>query len=309
MLLVFVLIAGPVGDYLGYDYDFSISFQGYDSLYSILGDDGDTTIFDTVTVIDTVTYGGYPAYINRHVRVSDILSRNDTLFSWEVSDTLFTYITRDSVFQKTYVIPFYTGLQWDLEITGETLILDIDNDDIDDTLIVQSGLGEVIDSVMITVPLGTFDAFNVLSTIHLTGWQSLIDDSCRIWIRDWQWLSPNTGVVQDSIVMIDTVKQFVWFELSRLIMYSEAVDSGYTGIFEWQRNTASAVKPIANGIVITGNGNHLIAIYDISGRWITEYDIYVDGKYRLMPDLVSGVYFAWLRNNSYVLSTKFVIVR
>ncbi|MGB3340013.1 MAG: T9SS type A sorting domain-containing protein [bacterium] len=308
ILLVFTLITGPVGDYIGYDYDYSIAYQGYDSLFSIIGDDGDTTVFDTVTIIDTLNYGGYPAYLNRHIRVSDIWSRNDTLFSWEVGDTLFTYITRDTVSQRTYVTPFYTGLQWDLDIAGETLIIDIDNDSIYDTLIVQSGIAEIIDSVTTTVPLGTFDVFKISSIMNLTGWQSFFNDSCRIWIQDWQWLAPHTGIIRDSVVIVDTVHQIIWLELLRFIMYSEAVDSGYTTIAEFYDYPGTSIQPVLNGIMISGRGNHLIDIYDISGRWVTSYDIYCDDKYKLKPKLLSGVYFAQVTNNEEQISVKFVVI-
>jgi hypothetical protein len=308
ILLVLTLIAGPVGDYIGYDYDYSIAYQGYDTLYSIFGDDGDTTVYDTVTTIDTLNYGGNPAYFNRHIRVSDLWSRNDTLFSWEVGDTLFTYITRDTISQKTYVTPFYTGLQWDLDIAGETLIIDIDNDSIHDTLVVQSGIAEVTDSVMITVPLGTFDVFEISSTMNVIGWQSLFDDSCRIWIRDWQWLAPYIGIVKDSTVVIDTVHQVIWFELGRFIFYSEAVDSGYTAVAEFHDDPERAIQPILNGIVIYGNGYHLIDIYDTSGRWVISYEIFCDGKYKLNPRILPGVYFARLHTARGLSTTKFVII-
>ncbi|MGB3480351.1 MAG: T9SS type A sorting domain-containing protein [bacterium] len=308
ILLTLTLIAGPVGNYIGYDYDYSIAYQGYDTLYSIIGNDGDTTIYDTVTIIDTLTYGGYPAYLNRHIRVSDLWSRNDTLFSWEVGDTLFTYITRDTVSQRTYVTPFHTGSQWDLDIAGETLIIDIDMDSIYDTLIVQSGVAEVIDSITTTVPLGTFDAFKISSTMNLTGWQSYFNDSCRIWIKAWQWLSPYTGIVRDSTVIIDTVHQVIWFELARLIFYSEAVDSGYTGIEELHNSPTTIMLPVINGIVISGTGYHLIDIYDVTGRHVSSYDIYCDGEYRLKPKLVSGVYFAQVTKNEEQISVKFVVI-
>lgn len=308
IFLIFALVTGPVGDYLGYDYDFSLIYQGFDSLYSIIGDEGDTIIYDTITVIDTLTYGGYAAYLNRHIRISDLWMRSDTLFSWENEDTLFTYISRDTVFQRTYITPFYTGLQWDLGITGETLIIDIDNDNIEDTLIVQSGVSEVLDSVVTTVPLGTFGTFNISSTMNLCGWQSLLGDSCRIWIRDWQWLSPNTGVVRDSIVIIDTVRQYVWFELLRYIMYSEAIDSGYAGITEARTVTKGPVQSILNGIRISESGHYFIDIYDVTGRWITDYNIYIDSEYKLRPVLTPGVYFARVMHESGQISIKFLII-
>lgn len=308
ILLIFALINGPVGDYIGYDFDFSIAYQGYDSLYSLIGNNGDSTIYDTVMVIDTLTYNGYPAYFNRHVRISDLWSRNDTIFSWEVEDTLFTYITRDTVSQKTYITPFYTGLQWDLDIAGETLIIDIDNDSIYDTLIVQSGVAQVIDSSMTTVPLGAFGAFEISSSINVTGWQSYFDDSCRIWIRNWQWLCPYIGVVKDSTVIIDTVHQVIWLELGRFIFYSEAVDSGYTAINELTNHDENKIQPVLNGILISGSGSFIIDIYDICGRWIYNDNIYIKNKYRLKPDLIPGIYFARVINNNGMMTVKFVVI-
>ena len=308
ILIALALIAGPVGDYIGYDFDFSIAYQGYDSLYSIIGNDGDSVIYDTITVIDTLTYSGYPAYINRHVRISDIWSRNDTVFSWEVEDTLFTYITRDTVSQKTYVTPFYPGLQWDLNITGETLIVDIDNDSIYDTLIVQSGNAQVTDTCTITVPLGTFDVFEILSTINVNGWQSYFNDSCRIWIRSWQWLCPYLGVVKDSTTIIDTVHQVIWLELGRFVFYSEALDSGYTAITEHKNCEERKIQPVLNGIVISGTGYYLVDIYDIAGRWIYDDNIHIKNRYRLTPDLAPGIYFARVKNNKELISVKFVVI-
>ena len=308
MLLIFTLIAGPVGDYIGYDFDFSIAYQGYDSLYSIIGDDGDSTIYDTVTIIDTLIYGGYPAYINRHVRLSGIWVRNDTVFSWEVGDTLFTYITRDTVSQKTYVTPFYPGLQWDLDVAGETLIIDIDNDSIYDTLIVQSGSAQVIDTCTTTVPLGTFDVFEISSTINVHGWQSFINDSCRIWIRSWQWLCPYFGIVKDSTAIIDSIPQYVWLELGRFVFYSEAVDSGFTAVCESNNYDDSKIQPILNGIVISGTGYFIVDIYDTAGRRVLSYDIYCQRKYKLKPDLLPGVYFARFTCGGLTSTTKFVII-
>jgi hypothetical protein len=308
IFLMLALIAGPVGDYIGYNYDYSIAYQGYDTLYSLLGNNGDTTIYDTTTTIDTLHYGGYPAYLNRHIRVSDLWSRNDTLFSWEVGDTLFTYITRDTVSQRTYVTPFYTGLQWDLDITGETLIIDIDIDSIYDTLIVQSGIAEVTDSAMTTVPLGTFDVFKISLIIHVTGWQSFINDSCRIWLRDWQWLSPYIGIVKDSTVVIDTIHQVIWLELARFVFYSEAVDSGHTAVAEHQNYQQNSIRPVLNGILISEPGYHLIDIFDVSGRLVTSYDIFCDGRYLIKPKILSGVYFARLQNTYGISATKFVII-
>jgi hypothetical protein len=309
ILLAFILISGPVGDYLGYDFNHLIAYQGYDSLYFIIGSNGDSTIYDTVTVIDTLSYGPNPAYLSRHMRVSDLVARQDTLFSWEAGDTLFTVMTRDTVVQKSYITPFYTGLQWDLDLAGETLIIDIDMDSIYDTLVVQTSTAEVVDSVVLTVPLGTFDAFKITSTINVSGWQSYINDSCRIWIRDNQWLCPYAGVIKDSIVLIDTAHQYVWLELLRLIMYSEAVDSGHTGITEMRSLSQDPIQAMLNGIIVTGQGSYRVDIYDLSGRWIKTYDIYCDEQYVLRPVLSPGIYFASIKNERRISKTKFIIIK
>jgi hypothetical protein len=313
MILIFALIAGPVGDYLGYNYEFFVTSEGYDSLYSIMGDYGDDTIFDTVTTIDTFTYNSYPAYLNHHVRISSLFSRNDTTQSWEVGDTLFGYlnIEEDTVLAKIYVTPFYVGLWWNLEITGETLIVDIDGDDIDDTLVVQSGEGEILDSLSITVPLGTFEVFKVMHTIYMTGWQSYIEGDCRIWIWDCQWLSTNFGIVKDSIVFIDSVSLFIWIEAARGYMYSEAIDTGYVAISEHRqsKNIERSILPVLNGIIIIGSDDYNIDVYNISGRMVAHYALIIHGKRILKPALPSGVYFARVKGDSRTETIKFVIVR
>lgn len=313
MILIITLIAGPVGDYLGYDYQFFIASRGYDSLYSIMGDYGDDTIFDTVTVIDTLTYLGYPAYSIHHIRVSDVFALNDTTLCWETGDTLFGYISildMDTLLAKLYVTPLYLSLQWDLEITGETLIIDIDFDGIDDTLIVQSGDSRVTDSLLVTVPLGSFGAFEVLTTMYLNGWQSYVNDSCRIWVRDYQWLTPYFGVVRDSISFVDSVI-FVgsWMEVATGIMYSEAVDSGYVGIAEQQEKVFGSILPIPNGIRISANGNYQIKIYDVLGRLLLRYDMKIDGVKKLKPNLEAGIYFAQIKKENNIATTKFVVIR
>ncbi len=311
MILIIALIAGPVGDYLGYDYQLSFVSQGYDSLYSPSGDEGDNTIFDTVTIIDTLTHLGHPAYLTHHIRISDLFYRYDTSLSWEIGDTLFGYISiLDTIFAKLYVTPFYVGRQWDLGATGDTLTMDIDGDGIDDTLVVQNGESEVIDSLWITVPLGTFDAFKILTTMYLTGWQSLFDGPCRVWTREHQWLSAYHGVIRDSAIIIDSVKFFgLWIEAARMITYSEATDSGSIAIAWQQEKVFGSILPIVNGIRISGSGNYQIEVYDVLGRLRIRYDMQIDGTKKLRPELEAGAYFVRVKKGSQIGTFKFVIIR
>jgi hypothetical protein len=313
LALIITLLAGPVGDYLGYDYQFYIASEGYDSLFTIMGDDGDSMVVDTAATIDTFTYNGHPAYLNHRVRISTINALNDTALCWEIGDTLFGYmiIAGDTLVTKTYVTPFYTGLVWDLQVVGETLIVDIDGDGIDDTLVVQSGEGEVCDSLSLTVPLGTFDVFNVVLAIHIEGWQSIINGQCRLWLWDHQWLSPGFGVVQDSVVIIDSVMMYVWLEAARVCMYSEAVDTGYVAVAEHRQSAigAQAVLPVVNGILLVGYGDYDIDVYDVSGKMVTQYKVIVNGNRRLKPELPCGVYFARVQGAERADTVKFIVIR
>jgi hypothetical protein len=310
---MFALIAGPVGDYLGYNYQFYIASQGYDSIYTIMGDEGDTMIVDTSTIIDTFTYNGNPAYMGRHVRISTLFNQHDTTLSWEIGDTLFGYlmIEGDTLITKAYVTPFYVGLVWDLGVTGETLITDIDGDNIDDTLVVQTGDGEIVDSLSLNVPLGTFDTYEVLLTVYMTGWQSLINDQCRLWMWNHHWLSPYIGVVQDSTVIIDSIFQYIWLEALRGHMYSEAVDTGYVAVREHASGSVSdnVITPVMNGIMLQGSDHYTVDVYDITGYKIARYAVTISGKYTLIPNLPSGVYFARVRGHQNIATTKFIILR
>jgi hypothetical protein len=312
LILIFMVVSGPVGDYLGYQNNAFIANTGYDSLFTIVATDGDSTIADTISVIDTLHLGPYPAYRTRHIRLSDVASRHDTTLSWEIGDTLFTPFTGDSSFMRLYVTPFTTGQQWDLGITGDTLIADIDFDGIDDTLIVQSSEGMVIDSTTVTVPVGTFETFEILLTVNLAGWQSYIDDSCHVWTHAHQWISPYFGPVRDSTILIDTVFQYIWFEAMRLITFSEAVDSGYTHVAEQSDemvlNTKKSYAAI-NTITLKSNGVHHIELYDVTGTLVDECQLYVEGNQVYKPPVSAGVYFAYIENNGTHLIVKCVVVR
>lgn len=310
-MLIVALIAGPVGDYLGLDYQFFIYSQGFDSMYTIVGDSGDASIYDTSTVVDTLTYQGHPAYKTTHVRVSQLFPADDSTLAWEIGDSLFTYIAISETVQiKGYVTPFSIGLNWQLGIVGDTLIGDFDGDGIDDTLYVQIAEGRVIDSLSVTVPLGTFDAFEVQLTIYCKGWQSLINDSCRLWFKDRQFLAPYLGQVKDSILIEDTIRMYNnWIWGMTAIMYSEAVDTGYIAVAEQPRQSFSTILPIANGIEITGTGEYEIGIYDIIGRQCLTKILLIDGSYQFKPALTSGIYFARVKHKGSLGTTKFVIMK
>ncbi|HIE05844.1 MAG TPA: T9SS type A sorting domain-containing protein [bacterium (Candidatus Stahlbacteria)] len=311
IMTILLLITGPVGDYLGLDYQFFIYAEGFDSLYTITGDSGDVSIFDTSTVIDTLTYQGHPAYKTLHVRISDLFGGYDTTLAWEVGDSLFSYMAiGETVMIKNYVIPFFVGSNWQFGIVGDTLIGDFDDDGIDDTLYVQIAEGLVTDSLNVTVPLGSFDAFEVQLTVYCTGWQSSVGDSCRLWLRPRQLITPYLGLIKDSILIEDTIRIYNnWVWAMTGIMYSEAVDTGYIGIAEAPQPSFQSVRPIRNGVEISGDGEYEMWIYDIIGRQCLMKTLTIQGSGQFRPELPAGIYFARIRHKGQLITTKFVIVK
>jgi hypothetical protein len=310
VLLMFALIAGPVGDYLGFQYDGFITGSGYDSMFTVGGDSGDSTVTDSSIVLDTLTHNGYPAYLNRHVRISDILDVDDITIAWEIGDSMFSYFSQaDTTPMKIGVIPFSVGAQWDMGIAGETLCFDIDGDHIIDTLAIQSAEAEVLGYTPLTVPLGTFYAYGVLYDAYMTGWQSILGDSCRIHVDQYHWFVPYLNRIKDSTVVIDSMFQYIWFEGARIVQYTEATDTGYTGITELSENTTvQSAIPIPNGIMLFGDRRCTIEIFDVSGRIRMTYDCNINGTYRLTPSLQSGIYFARIRSNRKDETVKFIFV-
>ncbi|RKX71730.1 hypothetical protein DRP53_00665 [candidate division WOR-3 bacterium] len=311
MILLLFILSGPVGEYLGLDYHFFTYSQGFDSLHTLTSDSGDITITDTFSVLDTLTYQGHPAYLTRRVRISDLSPRADTTLSWEIGDSLFTYtVLGETVQVKSYVIPFTVGSRWDLGLVGDTLIGDFDNDGIDDTLIVEQSSALVSDSLPISVPLGTFYAFQLDLTIFLRGWQSYISDSCRLWIRDLQHLVPYLGVIRDSTVIIDTVRLFnIWVWAATMILYTEAVDTGYIGIREAETSQLPLLYPILGGVRIHGSGSWMVEVYDVAGRCCEERKVRIDQSGEFRPPLPSGIYFARIRGKKGIRSIKFLVLK
>ncbi|MEO0129023.1 MAG: T9SS type A sorting domain-containing protein [candidate division WOR-3 bacterium] len=311
-ILIIVLFAGPVGNYLGYTYQFYLGFNGKDSLYTILGDPTmDPTVYDTIIVIDTFRYNNYPAYSLRRVRYSDVLPLNSTTMSYEKGDSMFGSTILGDIQAKLYVIPFVVNNQWDPGVTGETLIVDIDNDDILDTLVIQSASITVVSQEVVSVPLGTFNTYKLRSVLYLRGKQSYGGGlPCRIWARDYQWMCPYVGMVKDSIHIIDSVLFFFWLKGAEVFASSKANGYGWIAIAEKKKSDLRGIFPTMNGVVISGSGHYTIEIYDALGRLYNQWRIKLDdGEVkRLKLELNSGIYFARIKENDMIITTKKITV-
>ena len=310
-VLILMIIAGPVGDYVGLDYHFFVHSQGFDSMYTLIGDSGDVNIIDTNLVLDTFQYQNHPAYLTWHHRISNVFPAQDSILSYEIGDSLFTHIAiGDTILVKGYVIPFSVGNSWQLDIVGDTLIGDIDNDGIDDTLLVIIAEAMVTDSLQVSVPLGTFDAFKLRMTMFLRGWQSSIGDSCRIWINEDQYLTPYLGVIKDTVIIEDTIKLYNnWIWAMTAIIYSEAADTGYIGIAEGEPNRFESIQTVLGEIRINGTGDYTIDIFDAIGRCCLKKHLQVDKTFEFRPGLPSGVYFARVRKGDETKIVKVLILR
>ena len=338
-LAALTCLAGPVGQYLGYEVDRTETSirTGRDSIHYFLPAPGDTILVSNLTDTTTVlaeTLLTEPAWVLRQALYGDsVVITIDTMY--ESGDTVLHQpwsLGDSSRWYNHYLVPFNVGTSWRTGLEG-TFYADIDGDGTIDTMSIWADTVQVTGIEDVTVPYGLVEDCWVVKTtmrqaVALT-YQSIpareTAEVCQV-----QWYKDSLWAVKDSSYVLAHayVQVVIWLPAADIVSQSLGQLAGiWTGVQEpptpgWAARISAGPNPFRRSTVLHLSAGPLdhsttaVSIFDASGRLIRTLpasgvergasSVVWDGRNDLGRDQPAGIYIVRSSNGDAVLPTVVV---
>lgn len=212
------LVAGPVGEYLGYEVGLVQvrEHAGHESLHVVFPLQFDTIVnhawTDTSTVVAETTLNSSPAWLVRHWTSTGGQTVVDT--AWESGDTLLRAkfeLFGPALWANRYLVPFQVDSWWRTGLEG-TYFFDLNGDSLEDTLTIWGDTTRVVGIEDAVVPFDTVrDCYKLVTTLRqsLSLRESIFPIRESSYVCAWEWYKDSLGRVRDSSEIEGT--GYVWF--------------------------------------------------------------------------------------------------
>ncbi|MEO0255034.1 MAG: hypothetical protein ABIN20_06395 [candidate division WOR-3 bacterium] len=223
ILIIFTQLKAGILSYWGLDKPVTLNYSGFDTLktpYVHLG----STLSLSITIFqptDTLSQAYYS-------RESSVFIINDTLIFkeldtinslWVSGPVIPVYGFESKVINNIKIIPDTHSLRfrnysWDLSPINEKLITDIDRDNINDTVIIQSGQGKFLKMDTLDIVIGLIKAYHIKIEYWGTG-KFGNGLTLNHYISIDRWWAPNNfgnifqGLAKEEFFQIDSAPGFV----------------------------------------------------------------------------------------------------